>query len=855
MSNTNDQLQLGSVGAVTISGKLFNDSEQRDAIKETMSKITPYYDDLLKTTLILRGKKYSLDGIHYSEEDVHEQLIQLCKKHNVEELIEIVKKDGEDFYKTFAYSEYVDKNGKLKTSVNGQSKDFANSLFSISDPKQGSRFVAKCPAIAQLRKYGFFPIKVNNLPLDGNLALKYSITKDVQSKLTSFEEINKEYEGKKQNWQKTMMKMSGKLTKLETYGNLLNDIRSIEEMSKFKQDNYRKFLNRWRGDHREGKKPRQGMREYFLDLLKNNPNYIFIEKDKYLFGYGPEFMNLLFKNYRELWEEEDIIGRQLKTEEFKGRDYVDIVHDSFHWAKESVGISTCGRYGKFAKIHLGNNFIKFDLVKNGNQFYVSIDSLNGENKKQKLVICNSPQFDDTTSINLINRAKKNGELADTQTTQLRYSADSKKQTWYTGLISEPILEYSCDKDAFYIRFPLTEHAVEGAQSGYFADQKELNEARNYFMSAPPSNDKQKEKRTLKDGSFNIMGVDLNLCIPFYSSVYEVIVKDGQLSSQFIKSIHNYISENCEEREKQIISLHNRVIAAKSLIWQTKDYVHKKEASIKPVIKYKEYVIDINRELGINTEEYAKSIAKYREYTDESVALNEIKRDSNWILPSIIRTIKTEISMLRNEYLSLETKEERANYCRNRNHIDVSILRKKSLVKSHIELLRSYSTFGLNKEEIQKIRANKNGGMFASDLLKWYKGLIRKCSQMASSIIKVARDNNVKFIFLEDLDCQTSLFSSKDDNNLKIILGWGDIKKWLCHHARKHNIALVAVDPYLTSQIHHETGLLGAQKGRDLFVFLPNGTVVKINRDENASHNRDKNRQNSRWQVRGRADNS
>jgi len=829
MSSANDQLGLGYPLTLTLRGKVYNHDTAMEAFAPVMKGMVPYANNLMRILLTLRLEKYTLDGIHHTKEEVEKDLRGLMKEYGINLSFAKFSEMAGEVYRVFVC--YVDAKGKLK--VNGKARGFANVFFSEDD----ATIPENCPSMELLRKKGMFPILVDGKPISSisreKTPLKYSVAQDVLTKLTSMEEISKEYEKAKTDWENECQKVISQLPLIGRYEALLTTIPLIPEMRGFDGDNYRKMLNRWRDYvNEDGELVRGGMKTYFLDLLSKDTSHKFNEEERYLFGYCPEFMNLIYHDFRDLWSKEDIIGSQRKGKGLKGKDYVDVIFNCFHWRRESINISSFGNNDKVMNIHLGDNFVPFELKSQNGIWEVHVQNLHGQNDPHRVIVCRCPQFNEDSSMKMVHPLAKNGEESDKENIEFRYSGDSKRETWYTGLLKEPTLRYDVERKSLYVDFILSNHRVEGVVTNeYLKDPRDLFGVRGYFLSSSVSNPRQKDKTSLPDGKFNVMGVDLGLKCPYECAIYGITVKNGKMQHKWSHNVSAEDNNNVSERLANLKKIDEKILATQVLISLTKMCVVKDE-EIPDSYTLREHRVDIAKSLDLDMDKYRRYVEKCKKNPDKIQALKDIRKsENNWIVAEKINEIRSLISEIRSEYYASKDKR---NYCRNLNGVDLSVFLKKKVVKNWISLLRSFSTFGMTPQESAYIRKD-----FAKNLSKWYKGLVRKCGSIAAHIVNIARDNKVMVIFIEDLDARTSAFDSKEDNELKILWGWGEIKKWIGHQARKHNIAVVAVDPHLTSLVNHESGLLGiagSGNDRNIYTFQKNKKYVVINRDNNAAHN-------------------
>ncbi len=825
MKDKRDAFSIGYSNTLSIRGKVLNQEENKDILL-SMEIISTYANPLLQLLLTLGNKPYTLDKVYHSGEEVTKDLGKLHKESKSSLTFKKFVEASEAFYHAYCYRSKPDEKGTVKLRSNA--REFANSLFNPSSS-------LKIPKpVRFLRKCGILPIIVDKKPIGVNL--RFCANQQVLMKLTSMEEIQRQYDQNKLCWESVVNESISNLTKIDRYNDMLMSIKKIPELSGFKIDNYKKLLCRWRGPKNDetGKRDKEkGMRSFFIKTYEKNPQMVFNEEHRYLFGYSPDFMNLIFNDYRDLWLEEDIIGSQRSEEPFGKKDYVDIVIDSFHWLKESINISS---FGKYCPIILGKNYVPFKLVKDEaeNRWSVEAKNISGAKDNKSFKICHCPQFD-TLSISKVHSLKRNGLGEKKETTKFRYSGDSKSETWYEGEVSEITLGYRKDNKSLYVYFPLTNHMTEGTVASKLFDDivtdsdivKSIFPIRTYYQTASPTTERQKVKDKLPLENMVCVGYDMGLRKPYQGQVARVFTKNGKVVIEEIDKIDSFVNPNGYEKQIQIDCIGNEIFATKLLLRYSVLYVSGQIEVVPSSVFNKYQTTNFESVLGINIKEYNKYLEPYRLMKDKSVAFKELRKKKNkWIIGFFVKKFLKEVSDLRMEFARSLDKRD---YCKNHNYVDYSVFRKKEVIQSLMTLLKAFSTFGMTSKECQHFTSN-----FSHSLRKWYKGLTRRCSSIASSMVNAARKHNALVIFIEDLDSHPSLFDSSDKNSLKRLWGWGEIKKWMAHEARKHGIIVIQVDPHLTSRINADDGLLGLTIGRNLYTFLPNGDINIVDRDENAA---------------------
>lgn len=747
-------------------------------------------NSLLELLLTFKSVGLEFNGVFVSENEWIEKIKEIKLKHKIkmplDQFVDICRRTYADIIKR----------------CNGKARSYAGILLNpsniklISDKTNKDGTKEKNPLIPSdclvLREKGVLPI-ANDL----SSSLRFSVAQDVIGRLTSIEEMQKEYEESRKKWE-LELQSSKDAANLEKYGNLLSDIRKIASMKKFNIDNYKKFLNRWRGTKmKDGTRKNDGMFAYFNSLSQDHK---FTESDKFRFGYDPEFMNLIFK-HRDLW---DIIGKQ---------SYVDVVFNCFHWKKEHIGVSS---FKTLNRIGLGKNFLRFCINKKDNKWIMTVKGISN-NAKELIEFQVLPP--PNTSFELIDD--------ENQVYKIRYSRDSKQKTWYVGLIKEPHIRYNVSRDKFLIDFSVSEHKEEGKE------ENKLLAHDKWFLKTTPKYPSQKEKKykNLMAKSYNILGVDIGVARPFAAVVWSTERgQDGNLHKVEEKAI--ICSNDNPDKEKKIqkLKLIDKTIDAMNVaINVAMEYLYDNK-EIKGVYCRKERSISWSKILNYPVEKYKEYLDKNKS-KDAMESLSNIRKPANgWFIYSCLNELKKMMYEFKSAYFNTIGSENKRKYTTLYNKVDESTYLLKQAIRKFRSLRFKISTIGTTSAE----QHFKKG--FASKDLSWFNGICRKINNVnTADVVNAARKNTCDIIAMEDLDCELSLFNSTEDNNMKSLMSVGEIKKYIANKAGKHNIAVIPVDPDNTTTVEYNTGLLGHVCGRTLHIF-DGENHREVDRDLNAARN-------------------
>lgn len=826
---------------------IVDENEITNQVIKKMKEDSLVFDEFVKLMLLFRGEKIIIrdnNGEHFkSKEDIQKELIALKEKYNVDMSDEDFIAKCSKFYKFFV--------------SRAKAREFANIFLNPKDVKIDKCLVERKKEEFEddsgnkvereivledyrfLRESGILPLKCK-LPNK----TKYAITQSVHSNICSFQEKQNMYDSKKQNYEEFLSKKEGEkgYDKLYEYSCFIEGIKKIKGLEKFNADNFKRFINNWRGrvDKETGLVKKEGMKHYFAKQYKENPNKIFISEEKHLFGYDLEFMNFLFHDCRNLWvefaenndDDKDYIGHQ---------NYVTIAIDNYHWLKDSVAFPLSNAYGKIPKIPFGNNFTKFKMFTNGKDIILETTSFFDEHdSKTKLLIKSSnfnkngimPKITELT----VNKKDKKSETGFKEVPagyyEVKYTRDSKGKTHYKGVCKEPALRYNPNKKSLYLDLALSSHREDGINMSEEII-KEIENNKWLFKTATSSNPKEKEKREyMGSKKLRVLGVDFGIHTPITASALELDM--DELSFKILATEKSNESKDISNRFELYKSMNNKINHLKMMMDETFRYLSGLQDSIKGYVVVRKISYSWSKIFDINPEEYEKFLKANKKDTVKETFDHLRCKSTSWDVSRIFFNLKKEIFAIKGEFMNLKGSEAHVNRNVNCNFVDRSFFEKRSMVKNMNSLGRKYSFIGRTSSENEYLTSD-----FNKTYKDWYEGLTRHSAlKIAADTVNMARKHGARYIFIEDLDIGGDIFADKSENKLKALWGCGTIKKALADKACKHGIAVIEVDPHATSVTDPYTGKRGYRpidKKRSLFVKRNDG-IIEEDSDSMASIN-------------------
>ena len=864
--------------------------EEHKYLLSIMTEAGKMAQNLLTIMLTLRGKNYFMDRKEFTNESVvAKQNVLFARLKKSKYLTELMEK-----YELSSFSfEYFQKiaNNAYNFFVNyPQARGFEGLFFSpekIKDLKKSKSYNVNKSAKVDgktkktvdekasneikfvfdlLRKEGIFPI----LPSFGerNSGMSFGITQDVQSKLSSFDELQNAYNESRDENSSAVSEFMGKSKETNEYCALFIEIR--DEIKKFNKDNYSLLISNWRDSkpNEETKAVKPGIRSILLELPSD---YVFSEKDNAKCGYSYVILQKIF-SHPNLWREKDIIGKQ---------EYVKKLEKILSFTKESINISSFEN-GKLPRIHFGNNFTKFKLHKNDGRIYFIAKDIGFHGKTIEFEFCKSAHFCDNTEINYSQKKKGTEsvfEISNKETGQyiITYSGDSKNRTRYTACINEPFLRYNVDKKRFYFDIPLTNHhmAHEILTDEIIKEHKERNgNILTYFTSAfrpelDSDNDEFAKTSNGKDISLkkNIFGtnekivfagVDFGISNVFAISMHEAnksnlsvrqtkvinssdfknpnpeikkridLIRDKQDLLRALFAFTNGHINGLDVKGKTLRGTQFKAFSLKKMYAEKftsevnkayfdKDgnWVDKYIAFIDSQKRHKYYVSMVKlhgEEAGKN---HLKKLLKFVDLHPEWDALSNKQKENfrvarkakygQWIIHSMLEELRDDISWMRSLY---QNTQDKRYFCQNENYPGLITFMKKVVVQDYISLARRLYNYGENPSVDKEDHGAKGNERLCKDLYEYFEGLTQQCVRIADDMVNAVRfaDPSVKIIFIEDMESRTSVYESSKSNKLKSLWAFGEIRKFLVNKAAKHNICVVPVNPEMTSQMYLDNGV-------------------------------------------------
>lgn len=848
------------VSAVNLPAEIPNADKILQYLKD---EIRPTVDYVIEILMFFRGEPFSLSGKIYDEANIKERMMDIYnglsfQEEKLKHYYNLLTEDGyncpdpgEYNFQKFtqeAKTFYDIFSGELATKKNGDKISKPSNYFYpiLFRDKMTKGYVVY--DIPYLICTDLFPIKV----YDSEIAK--SITGEIARKIKSFEKIqkNRKKEEKDLIDGKTLKEAgldSGMVeTMLEFCQEMLENDTYFEQFSKRNLQSISRFIKR------NLKEIREVYNKYGKDFVFEEKD---LEENKIKTGYGVEFVNVLYSKYPALWMDSDIVPGFVRNGEpvdncvLTDRQYISLAMNYFKFiAKKYVNISKFEDTGKYPCLLLGNrNYIKFKLTQEAGEICIDMTDLLSENRKDRISIKVKPNgyFND---FNIIDE-NKNGYTVTYNTARASLNTEII-ETVYAGEIKEPRIRYDVYRSRFYVDFYITEVESSNDMLEYHSVDREKKlsthkELSNFFRTSYGGVGQAKSS-SLPLEKFNVIGVDLGFNPIAAIAAYSVEKhKDGvDIGKEKIKYslLSTHKAKNVEKEDLQrIIKLDRFICSTKSLIHYARRHLQALEDR-----KLGKKVFDINigyaeMKCGDLLRDYTEfeSVQQYLDYIVTylgDIDPKEWKTRHNqktgkpiWPVVDLVQHAKSEFSKMKSAYSSAVDKRD---YVRNRNFVCTKDLEKIRVVRSMIDLLKSYTFLGLCDKEKNSIEG------FAKNLYKYQDGLRKFFSKnIASIIVHHALKNKASVIFVEDLDTKVSHCLSKDENITKSVWSVSTICEYLEKFAKKHMIVVSYVDPTMTSQIDSDTGIIGLRddsRKEKLYVEVDNGTVEVVDSDINAAKN-------------------
>jgi hypothetical protein len=294
-------------------------------------------------------------------------IAKIVDEHIRTAMLEHLDKSGGDFKKAFS-----DKSNPL--IVDGVALMPDHRVITPSHLKADGTAYDRDYAL--LREHGVLPIETVLADLPGSISM--SVNKQTHAALVSFEAKKLEFAVKKQEWYDVIAE--------ERYRNQIQRNEALIKHAKFNAKRHLTFIQHWRAN----------IHSYLVQMLQKDASHKFLAGEE-LCGYPASFLQMLFDDYRDLWEVEDFIGNQYIVRLFSGAkasNSEDGCKGKYHFLKDHINISDCGAYGKNAKVLLGSNLIAYGLDFHGWKnnrgdcdWLLTMNNPLDENKPIKMRVC------------------------------------------------------------------------------------------------------------------------------------------------------------------------------------------------------------------------------------------------------------------------------------------------------------------------------------------------------------------------------------------------------------------------------------------------------------------------------------
>lgn len=777
-------------------------------ISTLIDETTVVANNLLRMMLVFGGGTFMLNQIVYDADKEMDQLLR-SKKVPVKDR-EAIKEKCRLLYEDFSKND---------------SRSFANLLFEKNSTKEISLGKDKKTKksikhdFGLLHEAGLLPI-VSPASIK-DLNYKYLVAYMVSNSISSYFVKYENYLANKKSWEDTIA--SSALPKLSRVGEFLDSITNLGSIKKWTGKKYVGFVKRYK----EGTQIQISLRDYLVKTMKEKgKNFVFGKESQHLYGYEAEFLNNLYANYSDLWFDEDILGNDEYIDLITGKNIIDNEAKNkghYHWRKNNINIPLFDSYGKKAPIVLGKNFIKYTMdFSDQSNVRITMRNPFGESAKDTLTI----------------RVLRNGYFLNLVKLSCETKEEEAKTKWleneengvyhvsfstanngivYEGTIKQPVLRMVDGR--LKVDFSIGEKIVKGGK-------KIRTDLMEHYSTAIACSANAKEV-DLEDQSFNVLAFDAGFNPVASVVVAKVTIKKGKSSYKVIDKIR--YGECSQAKIDKMLGLIKNTGYLCRLVNETADYIKSKgtpEAYAFPrefLMKGKNktfYKLDILSRLGINYDVYIKEIDGLTYYPMDERPIVVQFRGQKWpTMFDTIKAIRKEMGKIKHWWSVKDIPEFEGSG----NGVDFTTYLKVTLIKKFKSLQSKFST---DKENCSSYEDYRNG-------------LRRKINLgVSSAIMSMARKHDVAFIVKEELDAAKSAFDDSVSNYTKEIWSTGGFNKVLFDQANKYGFSIVEVDSHLTSQVDHETRMLGYRdpdSKSDLYVKRGKKIEV-IDSDNNAAIN-------------------
>ena len=750
-------------------------------IENIFAKMTDIEEVLAPLIISMLGKDFSFNGETINGEEYFENY---CNDNNIKfdnELVRVAKDFAMEFLnasQSKGFSSFLFSSKKLNNEYTKSHEERVKDALEKYNKKQKSGKLKSGESFKEpkertcfsLLRNGIFPIK-NTFTSQQS----FSVCKAIHSSLSSYYQLSSTREEEIEIW-RSAIHNSDRFDEYQRIGQFFSDFEKIEDKSfKFSTKTFRTFLRNWQ---QKGKNEKS-LKEFFEEKKEKEPNKKFVDLDKFMYGYDASLLNLLFFEYKDLWE--------LFSEDIKS-PFLSTIIENFHFKKEHINFSTRKFNKKNLTMCLGDNQIHYTMSFDGS-FHFKVKELDLEIDTTKGIF---------TYFEMLNADDKKGIY------NFRYATDSKSKHKFIGSLKEPRLRLVDDQ--YYLEFPISGAYLESNKD---FDFKELSKQQLFFKSSFT------KKKGFIEGKHNFVSFDIGLNPLFTGVCGSFEGKEDEISYSFNKVVRPYKNSlNKSDLYKEA----NLFIRSVSHLLKVATN-HKKKRRVTWNFKHNGIFVDCASTLEINKEEFLKELDELPNLSDEFGFQPLFQK--GWSVTPLIKKAKGYITKIRSEYRNADDKKF---HTISNNFADFSLVQKIEVCKNYISLQKSLSK---NKKDCCK------------SLKEYTQNLSEKLTKdIAAAFISIAIEQKARFIFLEDLDAKTSSFENQDKNSTKRAMRVAELRKWIANRAEKFGIAVIAVDPDLTSLTDNETRYIGHRdrKNKKNLYVVRNNKIEVIDSDVNAAKN-------------------
>ena len=665
-------------------------------------------------------------------------------------------------------------------------------------------------------------------------------------------------------------------------------LNSINDNDKIQIQNFYEFIRKNNIVHKFSPKVRSYISDCLFPQLRKNikdiDHFVIINKNgkqkKSKYSLNDTLVEYL-KNNTELWQHENnIIEANFELLENMS------IHDKH---KNSARYPLCTEltYAKRIQFYLGDNYVKFQFKISGNSIdsrhiniangnsnglyidgklvnYIGIEFCKTKTDSIAGTICISKNRNGNVNPKSYFKNWKIWKLDHNKTTYLFQFDKCGRQV--SMFVKEPsIVKSNGNKNEYVIRLTMTY-----PEQRYDDSTMSLNDIQNacwYMKTARPiqntdkireSNNKATDRfNTIKNKKIRGMGVDLGHTNPFAYSILEYqfssdndknpwdntkIIAQGLFNNMdsSIKNSYNNLIDDIRY-SLHILNIGRRLnsmggkysIDEAILEFSEKDIVDGK-------VTYDLYNF-INKVKLHFTNSIISRFGKHQEIYKTFTALSLVEIISQYVNTcakkdsAIVRKDRGWLPRIIETYLSHQIGIFKTNrqFCNDPNKKLSSEFIWIKALEYYKKVGSSIQYFGMTNDE-RTHTENKFTYRFQDYLINCKTNSLKT---IASKIVKIALDNNVHFICLENLNAAKMTKSkTKNENFLSQIWAPSKIKSAIKNAASWFGISVIDnVDETLTSQIYHKTGQFGYRDG-EVFYYIEDNNIKTEHADINAAIN-------------------